>query len=146
MLPHPATVRPMTSAPPAVTLTRRAQPQFSGFCTAFLLSCAIFSEAGPAFAEQPAGMPASTRQGKADEALRQYEDLMDQSRILSLPPSERAREERLQDLEDERLERCRERRSNFDQCFFFDMAERDAPATTRTPRLGSAPQQRLPTW
>ena len=49
------------------------------------------------------------------------DELTEEARILSLP-SERARAlESLQTLEDERLERCRDRRagSAFDQCFFF---------------------------
>ena len=56
------------------------------------------------------------------------DDILDSSaRDLSLPASERKRAEALQDLEDERLETCRNTR-NFDQCFFFGSA-RDAAGT-----------------
>ena len=42
------------------------------------------------------------------------------SRSLSMPAAERKREESLQTLEDERLERCRSTDAfTFDQCFFF---------------------------
>jgi hypothetical protein len=57
---------------------------------------------------------------RADPLL---DDLLDSSaaaRALSLPESEQRRARALQDLEDERLERCRTSPSeSFDQCFFF---------------------------
>lgn len=53
-----------------------------------------------------------------------FEDLRESARSLSLPPSEQRREAALQELEDERLEVCRERSArDFDQCFFFGSAE-----------------------
>ena len=55
-----------------------------------------------------------------------YEDLVFDSaaRGFSLPKSEQRREARLQELEDQRLERCRDGASkDFDQCFFFGSME-----------------------
>lgn len=49
-----------------------------------------------------------------------FDDLTEQTRILSLPSSTARRLESLQELEDDRLERCRESTGSlFDQCFFF---------------------------
>ena len=55
-----------------------------------------------------------------DPVLDDLRDIGSPARSLALPKSEQAREQRLQELEDERLDRCRTSSPfAFDQCFFF---------------------------
>jgi len=55
-----------------------------------------------------------------DPVLDDLQDTTSAARSLTLPPAERRREAELQELEDERLERCRSTSPfEFDQCFFF---------------------------
>lgn len=90
--------------------------------------------------------PRAQTQGVATD----YYDLIDDARILSFPPFERARQERLQDLEDERLERCRGSSSNFDQCFFFDMqaaqGKRDDAVSSSSSVKEGLRRRAPPTW
>ena len=95
-----------------------------------------------------------------------FDDLTDTTsaaRSLSLPKSEQRREAALQELEDERLERCRSTSPfSFDQCFFFgSMDAADSrramegagtlvptkkPALPRTGGQPTPPRSSIPTW
>ena len=104
----------------------------------------------------------------ADPFVDELRDPSSVTRSLSLPKSEQRREAALQELEDERLERCRSvDKFSFDQCFFFgsmdttDMSSRRAMegggtierrgggAATLQPQLGGAAKPAssgIPTW
>ena len=93
------------------------------------------------------------------------EELRDSSaaRSLTLPPSERRREEEIQELEDERLERCRSTSAfEFDQCFFFGsmktvdtrrameggdtLGRLESPHASATQPSGPPKRSPIPTW
>ena len=70
-----------------------------------------------------------------DKVLQDLMDSSESARVLSLPPAEQRRAEAMQDLEDERLERCRSASAfEFDQCFFFGS---DKAVDARRPMEGA---------
>eukprot|EP00967_Tisochrysis_lutea_P147106 scaffold278995_cov32-Tisochrysis_lutea.AAC.1 len=73
------------------------------------------------------------------------EDLLEQGAAMSLGDRESARQTKLQELEDEQLERCRDRSSriSFDQCFYYDIASRPSRSTDVFHFGGSAQQHSL---
>lgn len=98
-----------------------------------------------------------------DPVLEDLRDTSSAARTLSLPKAEQRREAALQELEDERLERCRSSSAfSFDQCFFFGSLDAvdsrrgmegggklpQSSGATRAPSpLGpSAQRSGIPTW
>ena len=82
-------------------------------------------------------------------------------RNLQLPPAEQAKQQALQELEDERLTKCRSTSAfEFDQCFFFgSMATADArrplegmgklsltPSVRGQPAPPASGRNNIPTW
>ncbi|KAL1508541.1 hypothetical protein AB1Y20_004640 [Prymnesium parvum] len=115
----------------------------------FVCSTAALADLPPVLAADT--LPPLPARASPRDADRGYEDLIDQARILSLPRSEQSRVERLQELEDERLVRCRDAPSLFEQCFYFDLRTAESerggsPGDSSAAVEGNLPRRGPPTW